>query len=114
MVDNNIIGIVIVCTFCFMLGAIAHKYYPYTEPEQTLEEREYISTRLAFNDDTNHTVNGVWFPESTLCVRLNRENKEALYNTVCHELLHDIINNNDNCGNTTCKEHYCKGLRGDE
>ena len=76
------------------------------------QERRYeADTRMyhAVNDATNHSVSGVWFPYSTFCISMDRDNVEGLKDTIAHEFLHELIENNRGCGNETCWEHFCGG-----
>jgi len=68
-----------------------------------LTQRNYDS----IHERINQSVNGVYFPSGTYCIHLNRKNVDGLYQTMDHELLHELIHNNHNCGNETCKEHFC-------
>lgn len=68
-----------------------------------------ITNYEAFHERTNNTINGIWFPGSSFCVHMSDRNIESLKNTVDHEFLHELINNNHTCGNETCREHFCGG-----
>jgi len=62
----------------------------------------------ALHEMTNNTINGIYFPMSSFCIHMNRDNVEALKKTLDHETLHELIENNHTCGNETCWEHFCE------
>ena len=61
----------------------------------------------AFNERTNNTINGVWFPHSSFCIDMSRKNIDDIMKTYSHEFLHELIEKNHSCGNESCYNHFC-------
>ena len=61
----------------------------------------------AFHETTNHSITGIYFPQESLCIHLSGRNEEAIKNTLDHEYLHHLIEEEQMCGNETCREHFC-------
>jgi len=66
------------------------------------------NNRNAINERTNNTINGIYFPVGSFCVAMGTKNTDALFNTISHEYVHDLIMKNKTCGDQGCYEHFCK------
>ena len=110
---NLIIGLI--CGI--MIGLLSSIIIYYTTLISYGEELEEITqnnmkindleTYNSLNEKTGDAINGVWFKHSSFCVDMNRQNIEAIKNTLDHEYLHELLNNEHLCGNETCWSHFC-------
>lgn len=72
------------------------------------QPRPQISPSVAFNQRTNNSITGTYFPQESLCIVLTDRNEEAIMNSLDHEYLHHLIIDDMMCGNETCREHFCE------
>lgn len=61
----------------------------------------------ALKEEINGSITGTYFPESTYCIMMNRNNQDVL-NTLSHEHVHHLIVQNMTCGDISCYEHFCQ------
>jgi len=92
--------------FGVVLAIIIHNSMKTTESNSEVNDLCHYGIMEQFN--TLNNVTGVYFPNPTFIVSLNR-NSENVLNTISHEYVHHLIIQNKTCGNETCWEHFCGG-----
>lgn len=75
--------------------------------KESMIDNEIPIAQYATANGLKGGLNGIYFPQGSFCVHLNRKN-EAIFETMQHEWLHHLLVQDKMCGNESCRDHFCK------